>query len=203
MICSFQFSLLSKCNPRYFTVVAGVIATLFKYIGGLGSRHILKVRYVDFTHLFSFSTSRASFEVYSGTVGGRGRFEGHQYGKSEWECHQRMCLSWHLVPLLQRNKRCCIEAAYCSCHVAYLATCKYLWEICWYKKPSATEFRSVRRLPSCKMWRRVVWWKFTIVSKEPMLILLSWRCKQKLSPGCLSVFTRLQRVTYRKAATLM
>jgi len=49
-------------------------------------------------------------------------------------------------------------------------------------KPSATELRSVRRFPSCKMWRRAVWWKFTIVSKDPILILLSWRQKGKAVP---------------------
>jgi len=47
MACSLQFSLLSKCNPRYFTVVAGGTDTLFKYIGGLGSRRNMKVKYVD------------------------------------------------------------------------------------------------------------------------------------------------------------
>ena len=47
MICSFQYSFLSECNPRYFTVVAGGISTLFKQIGGLGSRRYVKVRYVD------------------------------------------------------------------------------------------------------------------------------------------------------------
>jgi len=33
---------------------------------------------------------------------------------------------------LQRKGRRCIEATSCSCHAAYLATCKYLWRICWY-----------------------------------------------------------------------
>jgi len=47
LICSFQFSLFSKCNPRYFTVAAGGISTLFKQIVGLGSRRSVKVRYID------------------------------------------------------------------------------------------------------------------------------------------------------------
>ena len=197
-----QFSLLSRCNPIYSTVVDGGIATLFKYSGGLVSHRNVKVKYVD---LDSFILI---FHVWSqlwntlGTLGGRRRFERHHYGKSGWPYHKQMCLSCRLVPVLQINEPQCIEAASCSCHVAYLATCKYLWEICWYMKPSATELRSVR-LSSCKMWRRVVWWKFTVFSKKPVLILLSWRCKQKVFPSCLSVFTRLQRITYRKVATLM
>jgi len=50
-IWSFQFNLLSKCNPRYFTVAAGGISTSLKWIGGLESFRNLKVSCADFDSL--------------------------------------------------------------------------------------------------------------------------------------------------------